>query len=42
MQNPAPLQNEDIQLAFSTEYIKDIAYVQLGHMNYLQEYYSKM
>jgi hypothetical protein len=34
--------NENINLAYDTSYIANINYVQLGHKNYLKDYYSKM
>lgn len=34
--------NENINLAYDTSYIANINYVQLGHKNYLKDYYAKM
>jgi hypothetical protein len=40
--NQNSIKNEDIHFAFFNEFVKDINYVQLGHTNYLEEFYSKM
>lgn len=34
--------NENINLAYDTSYIANTNYVQLGHKNYLKDYYSKI
>lgn len=37
-----PLENEDIMMNFDTKCIQTIKYVQLGHINYINEYYADL